>query len=69
MLHLKVRYGKLARLFLLFTVQIKFKPWGYLVATLAPAGAVSPTGEICIRPAHTECVEAFQWLAQEIQQA
>lgn len=32
-------------------------------------GAVSPTGSVYILPAHDECVEAFQWLAQEIQQA
>jgi hypothetical protein len=32
-------------------------------------GAVSPTGGIYILPAKSECIEAFQWLAQEIQQA
>jgi len=32
-------------------------------------GAVSPTGSVYILPAHDECVESFQWLAQEIQQA
>lgn len=32
-------------------------------------GAISPTGSVYILPARDECVEAFQWLAQEIQQA
>ncbi len=32
-------------------------------------GAVSPTGGIHILPAEEECIEAFQWLAQEIRQA
>lgn len=32
-------------------------------------GAISPTGSVYILPAHDECVEAFQWLAQEIRQA
>ncbi len=32
-------------------------------------GAVSPTGSLYILPALDECVEAFQWLAQEIRQA
>lgn len=32
-------------------------------------GAISPTGSVYILPAHNECVESFQWLAQEIQQA
>jgi hypothetical protein len=32
-------------------------------------GAISPTGSIYILPAQDECVEAFQWLAQEIRQA
>jgi hypothetical protein len=32
-------------------------------------GAVSPTGSIYILPARDECLEAFQWLAQEIRQA
>ena len=32
-------------------------------------GAISPTGSVYILPAHDECVESFQWLAQEIQQA
>jgi hypothetical protein len=32
-------------------------------------GAISPTGGIHILPAEEECIEAFQWLAQEIRQA
>ena len=32
-------------------------------------GAISPTGGIYILPAQDMCVEAFQWLAQEIKQA
>jgi hypothetical protein len=32
-------------------------------------GAVTPTGSAYVLPALDECVEAFQWLAQETQQA
>ena len=32
-------------------------------------GAVAPAGGVHILPAREECVEAFQWLAQEIRQA
>lgn len=32
-------------------------------------GTISPTGSVYILPARDECVEAFQWLAQEIRQA
>ena len=32
-------------------------------------GAVSPAGSVQVLPAREECVEAFQWLAQEIRQA
>ncbi len=32
-------------------------------------GAISPTGSVYILPAYDDCVESFQWLAQEIQQA
>ncbi len=32
-------------------------------------GAVSPTGGIQVLPDRPECVEAFQWLAQEMRQA
>jgi hypothetical protein len=32
-------------------------------------GAVSPTGGVYILPEQDECIEAFQWLAQEIRQA
>lgn len=32
-------------------------------------GAISPTGGVYILPARSECVEAFQWLTQEIQQS
>lgn len=32
-------------------------------------GAISLTGSVYILPAHDKCVEAFQWLAQEVRQA
>jgi hypothetical protein len=32
-------------------------------------GAIAPTGGIHVLPAREECLEAFQWLAQEVQQA
>lgn len=32
-------------------------------------GAISPTGGIYVLPAQEACVEAFQWLAQEIKQS
>lgn len=32
-------------------------------------GAITPTGGLYILPAQDECIEAFQWLAQEIRQA
>jgi hypothetical protein len=32
-------------------------------------GAISPTGSLYILPAQAQCVEAFQWLVQEIRQA
>jgi hypothetical protein len=32
-------------------------------------GAISPTGGIYVLPGQEECVEAFQWLAQEIKQS
>jgi hypothetical protein len=32
-------------------------------------GAISPTGGVHILPAQDECLEAFQWLVQEVQQA
>src|SRR5512135_1692151 len=32
-------------------------------------GAVSPTGGVQVLPERPECVEAFQWLAQEMRQA
>ncbi|MBI1876958.1 MAG: chromate resistance protein [Chloroflexi bacterium] len=32
-------------------------------------GAITPTGGVHILPERDECVEAFQWLAQEIRQA
>jgi hypothetical protein len=32
-------------------------------------GAISPAGGIHLLPARDECVEAFQWLAQEVQEA
>lgn len=36
---------------------------------LGRLGAVSPTGGLYVLPAREECVEALQWLAQEIRQA
>jgi hypothetical protein len=32
-------------------------------------GAISPTGGIHVLPAREECLEAFQWLAEEVQHA
>lgn len=32
-------------------------------------GAISPTSGIYVLPARQECIEAFQWLAQEVQHA
>jgi hypothetical protein len=32
-------------------------------------GAISPTGSIHLLPAREECLEAFQWLAEEVKQA
>jgi hypothetical protein len=32
-------------------------------------GAISPAGGIYVLPSRDECLEAFQWLAQEVQQA
>lgn len=32
-------------------------------------GAITPKAGVYVLPAHDECVEAFQWLAQEVQQA
>lgn len=32
-------------------------------------GAISPTGSMYVLPAREECMEALQWLAQEVQQA
>jgi hypothetical protein len=36
---------------------------------LGRLGAVSPSGGIYILPAQDDCIEAFQWLRQEIEQA
>ncbi len=36
---------------------------------LRALGAVSPKGGVHVLPAREECVEAFQWLAQEVEQA
>ena len=36
---------------------------------LRAVGAVSPKGGVHVLPARDECVEAFQWLAQEVEQA
>ncbi len=36
---------------------------------LRAIGAVSPKGGVYALPAREECVEAFQWLAQEVEQA
>src|SRR5918997_3172607 len=32
-------------------------------------GAIAPAGGVHLLPARDECLEAFQWLAQEIRQA
>src|SRR6516225_12234113 len=36
---------------------------------LRTLGAVSPKGGVHVLPARDECVEALQWLAQEVEQA
>ncbi len=36
---------------------------------LRRVGAISPAGGVYVLPARDECIEAFQWLAQEIRQA
>jgi hypothetical protein len=36
---------------------------------LRALGAISPKGGVHVLPAREECVEAFQWLAQEVEQA
>ena len=36
---------------------------------LRALGAVAPKGGVHVLPAREECVEAFQWLAQEVEQA
>jgi hypothetical protein len=36
---------------------------------LRAIGAVSPKGGVYVLPAREECLEAFQWLAQEVEQA
>ncbi len=36
---------------------------------LRALGAVSPKGGVHVLPARADCVEAFQWLAQEVEQA
>src|SRR2546425_12461140 len=36
---------------------------------LRALGAISPKGGVHVLPARDECVEAFQWLAQEVEQA
>jgi hypothetical protein len=36
---------------------------------LRRSGAVAPTSGVHVLPARDECIEAFQWLAQEVQQA
>jgi hypothetical protein len=36
---------------------------------LRTLGAVSPKGGVHVLPARDECIEAFQWLAQEVEQA
>ena len=36
---------------------------------LRAVGAVSPKGGVHVLPARDECVEAFQWLAREVEQA
>ncbi len=36
---------------------------------LRTAGAISPKGGVYVLPARDECVEAFQWLAQEVEHA
>jgi hypothetical protein len=56
-----------------FTYSLPSKPHSTrrvsLWRRLRRLGAISPAGSVYLLPAHPECVEAFQWLLQEIRQA
>jgi hypothetical protein len=49
--------------------RLRSSPRVALWRRLGQLGAVSPTGSLYVLPARDECLEAFQWLAQEIRQA
>ncbi len=49
--------------------KLRSSPRVTLWRRLGRLGAVSPTGGLYVLPARDECIEAFQWLAQEIRQA
>jgi hypothetical protein len=49
--------------------QSRSSPRVTLWRRLRRLGAISPAGGVYVLPARDECVEAFQWLAQEIRQA
>lgn len=52
-----------------FPSKLPSSPRVALWRRLGRLGAVSPTGGLYVLPARDECIEAFQWLAQEIRQA
>jgi hypothetical protein len=49
--------------------RLRSSPRVALWRRLGRLGAISPTGSLYVLPARDECLEAFQWLAQEIRQA
>jgi hypothetical protein len=49
--------------------QSRSSPRVALWRRLRRLGAISPAGGVYVLPGRDECVEAFQWLAQEIRQA
>ncbi len=51
------------------TSQARSSPRVTLGRRLRRLGAISPAGGVYVLPARDECVESFQWLAQEIRQA
>lgn len=51
------------------SAQSRSSPRVTLWRRLRRVGAVSPAGGVYVLPARDECIEAFQWLAQEIRQA
>ncbi len=52
-----------------FPSKLRSSPRVTLWRRLGRLGAISPTGGLYVLPQRDECLEAFQWLAQEIRQA